>query len=130
MKQIPLTQGKFALVEELTGIVDWAKAFENVYCVASAQRQQINKAVRIRDPNERLIRIKQLLPESFLQRRMWCMSYKTLRNISVQRQSHRLIHWRSFLYQVYAQVKHRELLPTLPSKLMEEFKEITFDYKD
>lgn len=118
------------LVEEFTGIVDWTKAFETTYCVASAQRVQINEALRIRDPNEKLIRIKQLLPESFLQRRMWCMSYKTLRNISIQRQNHRLIHWRSFLYQVYDQAKRRELLPALPSKLMEEFEEITFDYKD
>lgn len=57
--------------------------------------------------------IKALLPEGFLQTRVWCMSYKTLRNIILQRRNHRLPHWRRFIEQVLLQVQHPELLPTL-----------------
>lgn len=109
------------LVKESEMTIDWNNAFEDGSCITTAQRNEINRAARITDPIEKLIRIKQLLPECFLQRRMWCMSYKTLRNISIQRREHRLIHWRAFLYQVYDQVNHRELLPRLPAPLMREF---------
>ena len=39
-----------------------------------------------------IIGIKKRLPEGFLQTRMWCMNYKTLRNVILQRRSHRLPH--------------------------------------
>jgi hypothetical protein len=64
-------------------------------------------------PQKNLIEIKKKLPEGFLQTRMWCMSYKTLRNIILQRRSHRLPHWKEFIRQVLAQVEHPELLPGL-----------------
>lgn len=59
----------------------------------------------------RMLEIKRRLPEGFLQRRVWCMSYKTLRNIILQRVNHKLPHWNSFITQVLNQVKHPELLP-------------------
>jgi hypothetical protein len=62
---------------------------------------------------ERLLALKRQIPEGFLQRRMWVMSYKTLRNISIQRMNHRLPHWRKFLKDVYAQLQHSDLLPEL-----------------
>lgn len=55
-------------------------------------------------------RAKSLLPESFLQRRMWLMSYKTLQNIINQRGAHRLPDWRAFIGQVLEQVEHPEFL--------------------
>jgi len=58
-----------------------------------------------------LVEIKKRLPEGFLQKRLWCMSYRTLRNIILQRRTHRLPHWRCFIDQVLAQVDHPELLP-------------------
>lgn len=58
-------------------------------------------------------RIKQALPEGYLQRRLWRVDYKTLRNIILQRRSHRLPHWQRFIEQVLRQVGHPELLPSL-----------------
>jgi hypothetical protein len=58
-----------------------------------------------------LVEIKKRLPEGFLQKRLWCMSYRTLRNVILQRRTHRLPHWRQFIDQVLAQVDHPELLP-------------------
>jgi len=58
-----------------------------------------------------LTELKSLLPEGFLQRRVWCMSYKTLRNIILQRRTHRLPHWHVFIDEVLQQVAHEDLLP-------------------
>lgn len=63
-----------------------------------------------------LVEIKKRLPEGFLQKRLWCMSYKTLRNVILQRRNHRLPHWKSFVKQVLALVEHPELLPGLRDK--------------
>lgn len=57
--------------------------------------------------------IKKMLPEGFLQRRLWCMNYKCLRNIILQRRNHRLPHWKLFIGSTLAQIAHPELLPTL-----------------
>ncbi len=61
---------------------------------------------------EDLSAVKRLNPEGFIQKRMWCMSYKTLRNIIIQRRNHRLPHWQMFIKQVLEQVEHPELLPS------------------
>lgn len=63
-----------------------------------------------------IIEIKKKLPEGFLQKRMWCMSYKTLRNMILQRRTHRLPHWQEFIRQTLAQLDHPELLPGLERK--------------
>lgn len=60
-----------------------------------------------------LLGVKKRLPEGFLQTRLWCMSYRTLRNIILQRRTHRLPHWQEFIRQTLAQVDHPELLPSL-----------------
>jgi hypothetical protein len=54
--------------------------------------------------------IKRLLPESFLQRRVVCTNYRTLRNMILQRESHRLQEWQTFISGVLAQVERPELL--------------------
>ena len=61
--------------------------------------------------NNDLVSVKQHIPEGFLQKRMWKMSYKTLRNIILQRRNHRLPHWQMFIEKVLEQVEHTELLP-------------------
>jgi len=61
--------------------------------------------------NKELVLLKRKLPEGFMQKRMWTMNYKCLRNIIIQRQSHRLPHWPSFINQLKSQVDHPELLP-------------------
>ena len=63
-----------------------------------------------------IVEIKKKLPEGFLQTRMWCMNYKTLRNIILQRRSHRLPHWKEFIAQTLAVLNHPELLPGLERK--------------
>ena len=43
-----------------------------------------------------VLRIKEILPTSFLQKRVQVFSYQTLRRIYLQRRKHRLPHWREF----------------------------------
>lgn len=57
--------------------------------------------------------IKNNLPEGFLQTRQWRLSYKTLRNIILQRKDHRYKQWQYFVAQVLRQVDHPELLPSI-----------------
>lgn len=72
--------------------------------------------------------LKRILPESFLQKRMWHFNYKTLRNLILQRENHPLPEWQIFLIQVRAHVLHPELLPgdtvkmlhTLTTKISKE----------
>nr|DAQ91998.1 MAG TPA: THYMIDYLATE SYNTHASE [Caudoviricetes sp.] len=59
---------------------------------------------------EKLVLAKGLLPEAFMQRRIWNINYKTLRNIYLQRNGHRLPHWNVFLEQVIEQLKHPEFI--------------------
>ena len=56
--------------------------------------------------------IKNILPEGFLQRRIWVMNYKTLRNILLQRSTHRLPQWQQFCAYVRSSALHPDLLPT------------------
>ncbi len=72
---------------------------------------ELLKEIRTAAQGSDLIEIKRRLPEGFLQRRLWCMSYKTLANIIIQRRHHRLVHWHKFIAQVLEQVDHPELLP-------------------
>lgn len=60
-----------------------------------------------------LVKLKRKLPEGFIQKRLWMMSYKTLRNLIIQRRTHRLPHWKVFISSVLSQVKNPELLPGL-----------------
>lgn len=62
---------------------------------------------------QRTILLKKFLPENFLQRRIWHFSYKTLRNVILQRRNHLLPEWQVFCKEILAQVQHPELLPTL-----------------
>jgi hypothetical protein len=67
----------------------------------------LNNYVNTKD----LLKIKTTLPEGFLQRRIWVMSYKTLKNVIIQRYNHRLPHWKIFCDQLKRQLDHPELLP-------------------
>jgi hypothetical protein len=53
---------------------------------------------------------KNLLPESFLQRRIVCTNYKVLRHIIKQRHRHRLPQWRAFCSLIREQLKHPEYM--------------------
>ena len=62
---------------------------------------------------DKLQRIKWALPEGFLQTRECRISYKTLRNMILQRRTHRLAQWQYFIEEVLQQVNNPELLPNL-----------------
>jgi hypothetical protein len=53
-------------------------------------------------------RVKRLLPESFLQRRIVCTNYKTLQNMVTQRQSHRLEEWQFFIAALKLQLQNTD----------------------
>ena len=60
---------------------------------------------------KRFDEVKRLLPESFLQRRIVCINYKTIRNIILQRRVHRLKEWQFFCTELRKQLKYNKLLP-------------------
>lgn len=88
-----------------------AENFEPDSCSRDTLRW-IYEAAQAKD----ILALKRRLPEGFLQKRMWCMSYKTLRNIILQRRTHRLPHWQAFITQTLQQVDHADLLPGLERK--------------
>ena len=63
---------------------------------------RLNRLIKKKDFEQ----LKAELPESFKQRRMWCMSYKTLRNMYKQRKNHKLPEWRIFLDKLLSQIEH------------------------
>ena len=54
--------------------------------------------------------IKQMLPESFLQRRIVCTNYQTLRHIYFDRRNHRLPIWHKFLDELLVQLPFPEFI--------------------
>ena len=54
--------------------------------------------------------IKANLPEGFMQKRLVCTNYKTLRNISMQRRRHRLPHWQEFCRVLDESLSHPQFL--------------------
>lgn len=54
--------------------------------------------------------IKKILPESFLQRRIWVMNYKSLQNVVNQRYNHPLPEWRLFVEKIREQLDHPEFI--------------------
>jgi hypothetical protein len=70
---------------------------------------RLNELVAARD----LVRLKNELPEGFLQRRVVCTNYKVLRNIVGQRRTHRSPCWAVFCEAVVRQAEHPEFLHDL-----------------
>ena len=68
--------------------------------------EELNKQIRNKD----LETVKTLLPESFLQRRIWCLSYKTLCNVIHQRDKHKLKQWQLFKKEIKEQIKYPEFI--------------------
>lgn len=63
--------------------------------------------------NDNLEQIKNALPEGFLQRRIWCLSYKALKNIIHQRDGHRLSGWKVFIDEALTNTQHKSFLKGL-----------------
>ena len=77
--------------------------------LSPAYLEDLNAAIRAKDFGY----FKNHLPEGFLQRRIICTNYKTLRNIIRQRLTHRLPQWQTFIQEVYRQCKHHQFLDDL-----------------
>ena len=56
--------------------------------------------------------IKWNLPEGYLQSRVVCTNYRTLRNIFIQRANHNLSQWQTFINEMREQLERPELLPS------------------
>ena len=57
-----------------------------------------------------ITRLKENLPEGFLQRRLVTMNYDNIRNIISQRENHRYKRWGEFIEQLLPQLAHPEYL--------------------
>jgi len=66
----------------------------------------LNKFIAAKD----LDGLKILLPEGFMQRRIWVVSYKTLQNIVSQRSAHKLQEWREFAKIISESLEHSEFI--------------------
>lgn len=60
---------------------------------------------------EKKHKLKVILPEGFLQTRVVCTNYKTLRNIILQRRNHELDEWKEFCMFLVDNCEWPELLP-------------------
>lgn len=60
--------------------------------------------------------LKNELPEGFLQRRILCTNYKTLRTIISQRMSHKLPQWHAFCRAVLLGLRHPEFVTDLQNQ--------------
>lgn len=58
-------------------------------------------------------RLKQALPEGYLQRRLVTMNYETVRQILIQRKKHRLEFWDEFITKLVQQLEHPEYVSDL-----------------
>lgn len=65
-------------------------------------------------------KLKNEMPEGFLQTRMICTNYKALRTIMLQRHNHKMSHWRQFCIEVVTQLKYKEFLEDIIAKLDKE----------
>ena len=67
-----------------------------------------------KDPNhvyyKNITRLKKNLPEGWLQERVICLNYKSLRHIYAQREKHRLKDWQQFCKEILEQIEHKEFI--------------------
>lgn len=57
--------------------------------------------------------VKNLLPEGFLQRRIWNLNYMTIRNIIQQRRSHKLFEWPLFCQFLHQNLRYKHFIGDL-----------------
>jgi len=74
--------------------------------VSERKLKELNQYVK----NKNFLILKKRLNESFLQQRMWVISYKTMRNIIIQRYNHRLPHWKDFCDKIVNNCKNPSYL--------------------
>ena len=70
---------------------------------------RLNHLISVKDFNQ----LKVELPEGFLQRRIVNTNYKVLRNVILQRKTHRLKEWQIFINNILSQVQYADFLPKI-----------------
>ena len=65
-------------------------------------------------------KVKQILPESYIQRRIVCTNYMALRNMIAQRMTHKLPEWMFFCSSILEQVEHPEFFIDLKERFENE----------
>jgi hypothetical protein len=76
--------------------------------IPEAFLKTINETLELNRSGEEIVgidKIKNIIPDGFLQRRIVAANYKTIRNIITQRKSHRLPQWRLFCNEIVSQLK-------------------------
>lgn len=66
--------------------------------------------------NRQFMKLKKKLPESFLQRRVVCTNYQTLRHIYFDRRNHKLPEWKYFIDRVLLLLPFSDLITIEPDK--------------
>lgn len=67
--------------------------------------------------NGDFIGVKDILPESFLQKRIVCVNYKTIKNIIEQRHAHKLIQFRTLCAYLLENLKHSYLFHHIKNQI-------------
>jgi hypothetical protein len=85
------------------------------YPIFNPTLEYINQLIALHNASdagkkELFLQIKNNLPEGFLQRRIWCVNYKTLQNIYHQRINHKLPQWKNFLNSIMHDLEHPEFI--------------------
>ena len=83
---------RFENLSEYTMWFNLAKYYEDII----KQINDLSAMYRESGDYDYVLRIKEILPTSFMQKRVQVFSYQTLRRIYFQRRGHRLPHWREF----------------------------------
>jgi hypothetical protein len=69
----------------------------------------VKQIEKLRTEND-FIKLKSLLPECFLQRRIVNLNYMSLRNIINQRENHKLLEWKAFCQYMKDNCEHYDML--------------------
>jgi hypothetical protein len=85
--------------------VDIIKIFNKVLA-----EETDNFSTKKRLSGRSLQRVKDNLPEGFLQRREVCLNYKTLKNMVSQRKLHKLLYWQMFIAEIKTKLEHPNFL--------------------
>ncbi len=81
-------------------------ALENLNELIEVYKRQTDSAMK----NYCFRKVKNSLPEGFLQQRIWLLSYKTLQNMYKQRANHRLSQWQGFFVAILTHIEHPEFI--------------------
>jgi hypothetical protein len=95
-------------------------------CIDSEILRILNDYIRIKEFDN----LKRTLPESFLQRRIVCTNYKTLRHIIKQRHNHKLIEWKWFCYAMLVDFEHTFLVKDLNYLVLKNESDFEYTYSD